>query len=294
MRRLTAPLPPGPPRPKRRRRLPATLKLVALVVTLGGAAVTLSAAAGWATQVARLGDRIAAFKGTAIAASAHFGLTLQEVMVVGRRETGRAELLAAIGLQRGDTILTFDVDEARSRIEALPWVKSAQVERAFPDAIRVTISEREPLALWQNEGRLQLIDTEGRPIRTGDLRRFRELPIVVGPDAAEHAPALLQMTASQPDLAGRVTAAVRVGGRRWNLRLDERVEIRLPEQQPVAALRRLAALQREHSLLERDIVAVDLRFADRLVVQLAPGAEDRLRLPERSTARQDVRESGRT
>ena len=294
MRRLDPSLPPGPPRPKRRRRLPSFLKLAALPLALGAAAITISAAAGWASQVARLSDRIAEFKGTAIAASAHFGLTLQEVLVVGRRETDRGELLAAVGLKRGDTILTFDVDEARSRIEGLPWVKSAQVERAFPDAIRITIVEREPLALWQNEGRLQLIDIEGRPIRSGDLRRYRDLPILVGPDAPEHAPALLAMTASQPELARRVTAAVRVGGRRWNLRFDERLEVRLPEHQPATAFAHLAALQREHALLERDIVAVDLRFTDRLVVQLAPGAEDRLRLPERSTARQDARENGRT
>jgi cell division protein FtsQ len=261
---------------RRRRRPPVLLRPVLLLVALSSAAVALSAAAGWASQVIRLEDRIAAFKGAALAASANVGLTLQDVVVVGRRQTDRAELLTAVGLKRGDTILTFDVDEARARIEALPWIKWAQVERAFPDAIRITVTERMPLAIWQNAGRLQLIDTEGLTIRSGDLRRYRELPIVVGPDAAEQASSILATVAGYPDLAKRMTAASRIGGRRWDLRFDGRVDVRLPEEEPAAALKRFAALQRANGLLERDIVAVDMRFADRLVVELTPAAQDKL------------------
>lgn len=283
-----------PRRPTRRRPHSRYFRTVTVLLAVGGVAVGLSAAAGWASQAVRLEDRIAAFKGNALSASANFGLTLQEVVVTGRKETDRSALLVALGQKRGDTILTFDVDEARARIEALPWVKSAQVERAFPETVRVSIIERKPLAIWQNEGRLELIDTEGNPIRTGDLRRFRQLPIVVGPDAAEHAPALFQLVAGYPEIAARVTDAVRVAGRRWNLRLDEQTEISLPEEQPVEALQRLDRLERDSSLLERDIIGVDLRYGDRIVVRLAPGAEDHLRSPERSTARRELRETGRT
>ena len=272
------------PRPVRLRRpRPPWAKPAAILAGCGLGVILLAALAGWASQTIRLDQQLAAARQTLIDASAGLGLTLQEVLVTGRHRTDRLELLAAVGLQRGDTLLTFDIEEAHARIAALPWVKSVRIERAFPDAIRITLVERRALALWQNAGRLQVIDDEGEVIRVADIRRFRDLPILVGPDAAEQAKELLAMVAAQPELAGRVTAAVRVGSRRWDVRLDDRVDVRLPEDNPAAAWNSFVALQRQHKLLERDIVAVDLRLPDRFVIRLAPGAEERLRMPEKST-----------
>ncbi len=267
----------------RRRPPPVWVAPVVKLAVIGLLVVGGAGAVGWLSETAQLAERVAAAKQAFTDASARFGLTLQEIEVVGRRETSRSDLLLAVGLKRGDSLLTFDVDEARARIEALPWVKSAAVERAFPDAIRITLTERRPLALWQNGGRLQVIDAEGQVIRVQDLRRFRELPIVVGPDAAEHAAELLAMVGTQRDVASRLTAAIRVGGRRWNLRLDDRVDVRLPQREASAAWSKFAALQRERRILEHDIVAVDLRLPDRLVIQLAPGARERMQEAEQST-----------
>ncbi|MCH7555160.1 MAG: cell division protein FtsQ, partial [Proteobacteria bacterium] len=58
-------------------------------------------------------------------------------------------------------------------------------------------------------------------------------------------------------------------GRRWNLRLDNGVDVELPEAGINAAWRRLADIERRHRLLSRDITAIDLRLPDRLVVRPA-------------------------
>ena len=65
----------------------------------------------------------------------------------------------------------------------------------------------------------------------------------------------------------RVRAAVWVGGRRWNLRLDDGIDIRLPEENPLFAWTRLATLERDRKLLSQDVIAVDLRIRDRVVVR---------------------------
>src|SRR5205085_9476953 len=115
-------------------------------------------------------------------------------------------------------------------------------ERRLPGTLFVRLAERHPLAVWQHGGVQQLIDREGAVIPVNDLSRFAHLPTVVGDDAAPYAAGLIDMLTSQPALAPRVTAAVRVGGRRWNLRIDDAIEVMLPEENAEGAGGRLVVL----------------------------------------------------
>ncbi len=202
--------------------------------------------------------------------SARFGLRVADIRVEGRATTDRETILAALGARPGTPILAVDPARAKQQLESLPWVRSAVIERRFPDTILVRLVEREPMALWQHGGKLDLIDRSGAVIPVGRLDRFARLPMVVGEDAAGHAAALLKMLASEPDLAARVTAAIRVGGRRWNLRIDKAIDVLLPADDPAAAWADLARLQRNSAILQRDVQAIDMRLPDRLVVRVAP------------------------
>jgi cell division protein FtsQ len=204
--------------------------------------------------------------------TAGLGLRVAEIRVEGRATTDRATVLAALGARPGTPILAIDPLRAEKRLEALPWVSSAVIERRLPDTVDVRLVERRPLALWQHEGRLQLIDDVGSVIPVTRLDRFAKLPLVVGPDAATDAAALLAMLAKEPDLDRRVTAAVRVGGRRWNLRIDGRIDVLLPADDPAAAWAALAHVERSSAILDRDVGAVDMRLPDRLIVRVTPQA----------------------
>jgi cell division protein FtsQ len=162
----------------------------------------------------------------------------------------------------------FSPAAAKQRLEALPWVRQASVERMLPGTIMVRLSERQPMALWQRHRQLSLIDRDGVEIAGVDLGRFTHLPVVVGDDAPQHTANLLALIATEPDLEKRVTAAVRVGGRRWNLKFDNGVDVQLPEVNAGAAWSRLAEVERDGKVLSRDIAAVDLRLPDRLVVRM--------------------------
>jgi cell division protein FtsQ len=203
-----------------------------------------------------------------VAMTTDAGLTVQSVTLEGRAETARTEIVRMLGIKRGTPMVEVDVDEARARLEALPWVRSAEVRRVWPDRIYVRIVERKPMAIWQSEGELAVIDHDGNAISGEDVTRFTNLPLVVGKGADTSAAALLAMLARQPQLRDHVKAAVRVGERRWNLRLDNGVEVRLPEEGAQAALAELVRLAREQDILSRDIKAIDLRFPDRLIVKL--------------------------
>lgn len=214
----------------------------------------------------------AAIEARLIGGTAALGLRVADIRVEGRATTDRATILAALGAGPGSPILAVDPVRAQRRLAALPWVSSALVERRLPDTLYVRLVERRPLALWQHDGKVQLIDGTGSVIPVSPLDRFAKLPLVVGSDAAPHAASLLAMLAKEPDLASRVTAAVRVGGRRWTLRIDGRIDVLLPADDDAAAWATLAHLERSSAILERQVEAIDLRLPDRLVVRLAPQA----------------------
>ncbi len=211
------------------------------------------------------------------------GLALREVTLWGREWAPRAEILEALEVRRGQPMLSLDLASARTRLEAIGWIESATVARRLPALIEVRIVERKPLALWQRRGKLVLIGDQGAVITAAGLERFRDLPIVVGEDAPNHAAALIGILSREPALMDRVEAAIRIGGRRWNLRFRSGLEVRLPEGAEAEAWRRLAGLERDHRILGRELVAIDLRLPDRLIVELAPGGVARYRDPGKKT-----------
>ncbi|MGB0671359.1 MAG: cell division protein FtsQ/DivIB [Rhodospirillales bacterium] len=257
----------APKRPVMGRR--AVLRLVAGA----GAALSLALVIGggvWTVKSGLVTDWTRKSHQALVNMTRDLGLKVGDVMVTGRNRTSQNDLLAALGTTKGAPILTFDPAAAADAVRALPWVREASVERLLPDTILVRIVEREPLALWQNEGAFRVIDSEGEALEGVDPGLFSKLPRVVGAEAARTAPQLFAMLAEEPALAGRVQAAIRVGGRRWNLVLDGGIDVRLPEEDAAGAWSRLADYDRTHSVLTRDVQVLDLRLPDRLIVRM-PG-----------------------
>jgi cell division protein FtsQ len=225
---------------------------------------------GWLAWQAGVPQRAAAsLAHSLVEASARLGFVVRDIFVVGRSTTPKATLLRALAVDRGTPILGVDLEAARLRVQALPWVRHASVRRVLPDTVVVEIVERRPLALWQHEKKFALIDEEGAVILREDVGAFNHLLVVVGEDAASNASALVQMLATEPDLMQRVKAAVRVGGRRWNVHFAS-LDVKLPEDDPEAAWRRLGEYQRRYGVLDKGIRILDLRLSDRLMIMPAP------------------------
>jgi cell division protein FtsQ len=235
------------------------------VATLGGVV--------WLSWQAGLPQRAAAHVAhSLIESSAKIGFVVRDVFVVGRSSTPKATLLNALAVERGTPILSVDLEAARKRIQMLPWIRHASVRRVLPDAVIVEIVERRPLAIWQHEKKFALIDEEGQVILRNDIGPFSHLMVVVGEDAASEASVLVQMLATEPDLVRRVKAAVRVGGRRWNVHFADGIDVKLPADDPEGAWRRLGEYQQRYGVLDKRIRILDLRLSDRLMIIPAPPA----------------------
>ncbi len=220
-------------------------------------------------QVARWGDAVYASLDSGLRS---VGVRVERIVLTGRKNSDIDDIKRAIGLERADSMLNVNTKVIRERLLELGWVEQATVQRLLPNRINVGIVEREPFAVWQLNGSLSLVDETGTSIGGADAKRFGHLPLIVGKGANDQAAHLFAALAPYPEIRGRVRAAIRIGERRWNLRLASGIDVKLPEGALDRSLRELSILETETRLLVRDIRALDLRFPDRLIIQTKDGA----------------------
>jgi cell division protein FtsQ len=223
-----------------------------------------------------IGDRIPAivggYKDARDAGANAAGFRITAIALSGERHISREEILSAAGVTGTTSLLFFDVEQARDRLKANPWIADATLLKLYPDRLQIGIKEREALALWQQAGRVSVVAGDGTVLEPFVNPRLIHLPLVVGIGAAARAKEILTLLDRYPDLRDQVRASVLIAERRWNLRLRNGLDIRLPESEVEQALVTLTGLDRDKKLISRDIVAIDLRLADRVTVRLSEAA----------------------
>jgi cell division protein FtsQ len=200
------------------------------------------------------------------------GFRIAEVSISGAKEVSREEILTTAGVTGHASLLFLDADAARARLMANPWIGDAAVLKLYPSRLQIVITERQAFALWQKNGRVNVIAADGTVLEPYVERRYLGLPFVVGEGAQRQAQNFLSVLDRYPDIASRVRASILVAQRRWDLLLKNGVDIELPELNEAAALDRLVGLDHGRKLLSRDVTIVDLRLPDRVTVRLSDAA----------------------
>jgi cell division protein FtsQ len=281
----------SPARPRRLNRNERSPRLIALVERLprrAGVIATLLLLAASAGLGIVKGGHLEAFTATvsdarnALANSAGFRITT--VAINGRKHLSQDEVLALGGVNGRSSLLFLDAVSVREKLKANAWISEATVLKLYPGQLRIDIVERTPFALWQHSGRHSVISDDGAVLQDYVEPDFLKLPRVVGEGAQTRAKDFLALLARYPQINAATRAAALVGERRWNLLLNDGLNVRLPENNVGNALLILSNLDKDEHLFSRDIVAIDLRMSDRLVVQLSDDAakarEDALKKKE--------------
>lgn len=243
-------------------------------VIIAGSSFILPALLWWGGYPQRFGNFV---NHSMVAASGRFGFCLSDVLVEGRHNAPIDKILKVVNVRRGDPLLGFDPYQIKKQLEEITWIRQATVKRQLPGIIFIQLNERQPVALWQHQQKHYLVDEHGVIISSDNLQAFEKLPIIVGGDAPVHAPQILHLLEKFPDLRKKLTALVRVGGRRWDLHLDRTLRIKLPEIKVEAALVRLDLLIKQNKLKPSEVSVVDLRVQNQMVMRLSPGAAMRLK-----------------
>lgn len=202
------------------------------------------------------------------------GLVLDQLRIEGADRTERFDILSVLEVDGGMPLLAVELEEIRTRLESLPWVRRAAVARRFPNELGIIIEERQPFALWQKNGTLHLVDTEGHIIDGVSLTEFESLRILVGDGAPEASTELAALSAIDPDLMAQVRSVIRVGDRRWDLLFTNGIRVKLPDNatdwDSEAAFARFSDLEANDRLLDREVSVIDMRFDDRIVLRVLP------------------------
>mgnify|MGYP001075735882 FL=1 len=219
-----------------------------------------------------LEELIASLSDTRNALANSAGFRITTVAINGRKQLSQDEVLAIGGVNGRSSLLFLDAATVRDKLKANPWISDATILKLYPGRLQIDIVERTAFALWQQGGRLSVISDDGAVLEPYMSRRFVSLPLVVGKGADTRARDFLALLERYPQVRSQTKAAIFVGERRWNLRLNDGLDIRLPENDVGNALATLSKLDKEERLFSRDIVAVDMRLPDRLTVQLSEDA----------------------
>ncbi|ETS13281.1 cell division protein FtsQ/DivIB [Bartonella quintana] len=205
------------------------------------------------------------------------GFVVTDIDMSGNKRVVQQEILRILGLDAAPSIFTFDVDKARSLLEQQAWIQLANVQKIYPNLVRISVVEREPYAIWQHDGMMDIVDSTGRVIVPFQRGVVQGLPLVVGQGAQNAAKGFIQALSKYPQLFDHVRAYVRVGDRRWDLILDNGVRVMLPEKGVFERLNSFIESGIVQDLFSRDVLRVDLRLSDRITVSLSDEALERHR-----------------
>jgi cell division protein FtsQ len=234
---------------------------------------TLAALVLAALLVFRVPQRIA---GVAGEAAGEAGFSLKHVEIKGAAHVPQIEIYNIAFDQVSPAMPLVDLEATRQRLLKYGWVRDARVSRRFPDTLVVDIVERRPAAIWQNEGRLALVDVEGVVLAPVRLEAMPDLPLLIGPDANRHATELSDLIAAAPRLRPVLAGASWIGARRWDLRFHSGEVLALPEGDAEArrALARFAQLDQARQLLGKGFVRFDMRIPGKFIIRVSnePGS----------------------
>ena len=266
---------------------------------LGGAvtAAFLLASAGYGVVCGDLGPVIAEeLRDLRDATANAFGLRITSISLAGQDHVTQNEIFHSAGVTARSSLLFLNAAAARSQLKSNPWIEEATVAKYFPGRLHIEITERKAFALWQKDRKISVIAEDGIVLEPYLTSQFSSLPLVVGVGAERKAWELLALLDKYPALRAQVYASVLIADRRWNLKLKNGIEVKLPESEIERALDTLVDLDRDKKLLSRDIVAIDLRLPDRVTVKLSEEVwqtrEDAQREQERLSSSKKTKRKG--
>ena len=236
--------------------------------------VILAAALLAGGYVARAGN---AARSAVNAVTTDAGFGIASIRISGNRRTDPRDVLAALGFGPGESIFAADMRAARAHLLSLEWVADAEVRRQYPDSISISIVERLPFALWETPNGTYVVERSGRTIGLFDASAFPHLPVMAGEGAPGNAAELVDAVAAHRALSARVAGYARISDRRWNLLLNDKVIVDLPEEGWAKELDVLEHLIVDRGILERDISEIDLRMPDNFFFVLRNGQKQQMR-----------------
>lgn len=203
-----------------------------------------------------------------------WGIRLETVKVGGNTVIPLQNIMETLSLPKGYPMLAINTNDLRQKLERQGWIKSAIVTKSLPNTLVIQITEHTPMALWQNNKKYQLISKNGDLMGQSHMNQFLDLLLLVGNNIPKRTQDISHMLDNMPLIKNRIKIVSLMSDRWWALKTKSDIEILLPIENAPQHASFLNTIQQEKQILDRDIIRIDLRIPDRMVIKLRTESTD--------------------
>ena len=195
---------------------------------------------------------------------AQLDIKLKNVKILGIENTKPTEVINIVSGLKETSLSNIDLHEISAQINNIDWIKKSELRKIYPSTLEVKVYEHNPIAIWFNNGNKFLVDDESQIIKELNPNNFKNLKVIAGPNALEDIPEIISMIRNYPEFEKKIKSLLRVGDRRWTVRLHNGITIHLPEKNVANAIEEIEQLDSKHALLSRYVDIIDMRLPDRI------------------------------
>ncbi|MDM8335751.1 cell division protein FtsQ/DivIB [Wolbachia pipientis] len=192
------------------------------------------------------------------------GFSIDKVVVTGNKFTNEKDILNLVN--KTQPIMYISLSKLADSIQsASGWVKHVRIHRMLPNTLYINIDEHKPFALWKNDNKTSVIDSEGKVIVNDYL--IDNLAVITGQNSLSNLKFIKDILESKTQLSDHISSCIYVGKRRWNIILDNGSTVKLPEDNPYSAWDYLNHLQNTTDFTFSDWSIIDIRITDKIFVK---------------------------
>ena len=188
------------------------------------------------------------------------GFIIKNIEILGENNLDKNEIIKIVSTYNNKNIFNVNINNIYSEIKNNTWIKKATVEIIYPNTIKILLTEKKPIAIWQNRYGNSLITKNGDVISEKNLEKFKSyLPIIIGRNAQKNVHSILDIINSSKEFLKNIWSLTFVNERRWDVHFNQGLTIRLPSENVKKAWENVVYLNQKFNILSLGLTEIDLR-----------------------------------
>ena len=194
------------------------------------------------------------------------GFKIKNIEISGLNHLDKNDIIKIVNAYNDINIFNVNVDDIYKKIKNNTWIKKASIEIIYPNTIKILLTEKKPVAIWQNRYGNTLITKSGDVIFEKNLEEFKNyLPIVVGENVHKEVQSILDIFSKNKDFVTNIWSLTFVNQRRWDVHFNQGLTIKLPSKNLEKAWEKVLYLDKEFKILNLGLTELDLRNSNQIL-----------------------------
>ena len=194
------------------------------------------------------------------------GFIIKNIEISGLNHLDKNDIIKIINAYNDINIFNVNINNIYKEIKNNTWIKKASIEIIYPNTIKILLTEKKPIAIWQNRYGNSLITKSGDVIFEKNLEEFKNyLPIVIGQNAHKNVHSILNIFSSNKDFVKNIWSLTFVNERRWDVHFNQGLTIKLPSKNVEKAWEKVLYLDKKFNILNLGLTEIDLRNSNQIL-----------------------------